>query len=149
MENEILKNTFFLVSRRMEARLYEEGYIIGRYRVRKLMKILVLKVWTKKKNRITTNSKHRYPVAENILNRNFNPDTPNKALGTDITYIWIQEGWLYLAIVIDLYSRRIVGWSIEKQMTTSLVKRALMMAFNLCQPKKGLVISYITVVARL
>ena len=103
------------------------------------MKTLGLKVRTKKKYRITTNSKHQYPVAENILNRNFSPDTPNKAWGTDITYIWTQEGWLYLAIVIDLYSRRIVGWSIDKQMTTSLVKRALMMAFNLRQPEKGLV----------
>ena len=126
-------------SRRMVARLREEGHIIGRYRVRKLMKTLGLKVRTKKKYRITTNSKHQYPVAENILNRNFSPDTPNKAWGTDITYIWTQEGWLYLAIVIDLYSRRIVGWSIDKQMTTSLVKRALMMAFNLRQPEKGLV----------
>lgn len=104
--------------------------------VRKLMKTLGLKVRTKKKYRITTNSNHQYPVAENILNRDFNPDMPNKAWST---YIRTQEGWLYLAIVIDLYSRSIVGWSIDKQMTTSLVKRALMRAFNLRQPKKGLV----------
>ena len=74
-----------------------------------------------------------------MLDRQFNPDAPNKVWGTDITYVWTQQGWLYLAIVIDLYSRRVVGWCVDKRMTKSLVIRALMMAINLRNPPEGLI----------
>jgi len=128
-----------LGSRRLVKKLREEGFDIGRYRVQKLMKILGLKVKHKRRFKVTTNSKHPFPVAENILNRQFNPVAANRVWGTDITYVWTQEGWIYLAIVIDLYSRRVVGWCIDKRMTTSLVKRALIMAYNQRNPPKDLI----------
>ena len=92
--------------------LCKKGFTIGRERTRNLMKSLDLKVKHKRKFKITTDSKHKFSVAENILDRQFNPKGPNQAWGTDITYLWTQEGWIYLAIVIDLYSRRVVGWAI-------------------------------------
>lgn len=128
-----------LGSRTLRKKLQAEGFNISRYKTRKLMKVMDLKVKLKRKYKVTTNSKHKLPIADNVLNRQFNPEAPNQRWGTDITYIWTQEGWLYLAVVIDLYSRRIVGWCIDKLMTTSLVIRALMMAINLRQPPKGLI----------
>ncbi len=101
-----------LGSRMLMENLCKEGFTIGRERTRNLMKSLDLKVKHKRKFKITTDSKHKFSVAENILDRQFNPKGPNQAWGTDITYLWTQEGWIYLAIVIDLYSRRVVGWAI-------------------------------------
>lgn len=126
-------------SRRMAARLREQDFAVGRYRVRRLMKKLGLIVKLKQKFRITTNSNHKLPVAENILDRQFNPAAPNQAWAADITYIWTAEGWLYLAVVIDLYSRRVIGWAMDKRQTKSLVIRALMMAVNLRKPSAGLI----------
>lgn len=126
-------------SRTMMRRLREEGYEIGRYRVRRLMRDLGLRVKAKRRFKVTTDSNHRLPVAENVLDRQFNPERPNQAWGTDITYIWTQRGWLYLAVVIDLCSRRVVGWAMDRRMTTALVVRALMMAINLRRPPPGLV----------
>lgn len=128
-----------LGSRMMAKHLYEKGFKIGRDRARRLMKVLKLKVKQKRKYKVTTDSKHRLPVAENVLGRQFNPDGPNQVWGTDITYLWTQEGWIYLAVVIDLYSRRVVGWSIDRRMKKALVIRALMMAINLRQPPPGLI----------
>ena len=82
--------------------LREEGFGIGRERTRRLMKALNLTVKQKRKYKVTTDSKHHLPVAENVLQREFSPQAPNQAWGTDITYLWTQEGWVYLAIVIDL-----------------------------------------------
>jgi len=101
-----------LGSRTLAENLREEGFKIGRDRTRRLMKVLNLKVKQKRKYKVTTDSKHQLPVAENVLNRQFSPQAPNQAWGTDITYLWTQEGWIYLAVVIDLYSRRVVGWAI-------------------------------------
>ncbi|BBM01740.1 hypothetical protein GL2_18140 [Microbulbifer sp. GL-2] len=111
--------------------LRKEGFKIGRYRVRKLMKQLGLVVKCKKRFTLTTDSKHCLPAAENLLNRNFSPAAKNQVWATDITYIWTLQGWFYLAVVIDLYSRRIVGWHLDHQMETTLVSRALIMAVNL------------------
>lgn len=127
-----------LGSRQMMKQLRKEGFEIGRYRVRSLMKKLSLEVKRKKRFVLTTDSKHKQPVAENLLNREFNPEEKNQVWTTDITYIWTLQGWIYLAVVIDLYSRRVVGWSLDKQMTTALVTRALTMAINLRSPPKGL-----------
>lgn len=127
-----------LGSRRLMKLLRKEGFEIGRYRVRKLMKKLGLAVKHKKRFRLTTNSKHQLPVAENLLNRDFSPSAKNQVWTTDITYIWTLQGWLYLAVVIDLYSRRVVGWHLDRQMETALASRALMMAINLRTPPKGL-----------
>jgi transposase InsO family protein len=128
-----------LGSRTMMENLRAEGFEIGRERTRNLMKALNLKVKIKRKYKVTTDSKHHFPVAENILNRHFSPQAPNQVWGTDITYLWTREGWIYLAVVIDLYSRRVVGWAMDKRMRKSLVIRALMMAVNLRKPSPGLI----------
>ena len=128
-----------LGSRMMMKNLNQEGFEIGRDRTRRLMKRLNLKVRQKRKYKVTTDSKHNLPVAENVLNREFSPSAANQAWATDITFLWTQQGWIYLAVVIDLYSRRVVGWSIDRRMKKALVIRALMMAVNLRKPPPGLI----------
>jgi transposase InsO family protein len=128
-----------LGSRTMAKNLRQEGFEIGRDKTRRLMKQLQLKVRQKRRYKVTTDSKHNFPVAKNVLNREFSPSAPNRAWGTDITYLWTQQGWIYLAVVIDLYSRRVVGWSIDRRMKKALVIRALMMAVNLRKPPPGLI----------
>jgi putative transposase len=125
-------------SRRMTKQLRAEGFEIGRYRVRGLMKQLGLKVKQTKRYKVTTNSRHNYPVAPNILNREFDVKEPDWVWGVDITYIWTLEGWLYLAIVMDLFSRQIVGWAMDKRLKTQLAKDALAMAFFHRKPAPGL-----------
>lgn len=127
-----------LGSRTMMQHLREEGFEIGRDRTRRLMKALNLKVKQKRKYKVTTDSRHNLQVAENVLNRQFAPQGPNQAWATDITYLWTQEGWVYLAVVIDLYSRRVVGWAMDRRMQKALVIRALLMAINLRKPPAGL-----------
>ena len=92
----------------------------------------------KKKFKRTTDSNHNLPLAKNLLNRKFNVDQPNATWCADISYLWTNEGWLYLALVIDLYSRQAVGWAISKQMKVSLAKEALEMAYFRRRPGKGL-----------
>ena len=128
-----------LGSRTLARKLREEGFEIGRDRTRRLMKALNLRVKPKRKYKATTDSKHQLPVAENVLNRRFNPTGPNQVWGADITYLWTQEGWVYLAVVIDLYSRRVVGWAMDRRMKKALVIRALLMAINLRKPPPGLI----------
>jgi putative transposase len=128
-----------LGSRMMMNNLRQEGFEIGRDKTRRLMQALELKVNQKRKYKVTTDSKHKLPVAKNVLNQDFSPSAPNQSWGTDITYLWTQEGWIYLAVVIDLYSRRVVGWSIDRRMKKALVIRALMMAANLRKPSPGLI----------
>ena len=128
-----------LGSRTMAKNLRQEGFEIGRNKTRRLMKQLQLKVKQKRKYKVTTDSKHNFPVAKNVLNREFSPSAPNQVWGMDITYLWTQQGWIYLAVVIDLYSRRVVGWSIDRRMKKALVIRALMMAVNLRKPPAGLI----------
>jgi len=125
-------------NRRVRKELLKRGYQVGRYKVRSLMKKLGLKPKISKKYRVTTNSNHKYPVASNILNRQFNPSAPNQVWSTDITYIWTLEGWSYLAIVMDLHSRQIVGWNIGARMTKRLVLDALDMAWWRRKPAPGL-----------
>ena len=128
-----------LGSREMMKKLREEGIQIGRYKVGKLMNKLSLKVTQRIAYRVTTKRKHSDEVADNLLNQNFNPVGPNQVWAGDVTYLKTGEGWMYLAIVMDLFSRRIVGWHISKRMTTDLVCKAMIMAYNLRQPPKGLV----------
>lgn len=125
-------------SRRLSKALKFLGCQVGRYAVRSLMRKLGLRVLPTKRFKVTTNSRHNYPVAPNHLDRQFNVNTPDRVWGTDITYLWTQEGWLYLAVVVDLHSRKVVGWSIEKHMTTKLVSDALTMAVWRRRPAKGL-----------
>ena len=93
-----------------------------------------------KKFKVTTDSDHQLPVADNLLERDFSADSPNQKWVQDITYLWTSEGWLYLAVVIDLYSRAVVGWSMNKRMKASLVTDALTMAMFRRGMPKGLII---------
>ena len=103
------------------------------------MQVLGLKAIQKRKFKKTTDSNHNLPLKENLLNRNFDVATPNKVWVSDITYIPTAEGWLYLAIVIDLYSRKAVGWSINKRMTKQLVIDAFNMSIKNRKTEKGLI----------
>lgn len=126
-------------SRRIQCALLAENIVIGRYKVRRIMRQQGLKTtWTRAFKR-TTNSKHTMKVAENVLDQNFNPDAQNKAWVADITYIQTASGWLYLAAVMDLYSRKIVGYSLSSHMTADLVCTALQIALTTRQPTEGLI----------
>ena len=128
-----------LGSRELSKKLREEGFQIGRYRTRTIMRKLNLKVTQRVAYKVTTKRKHSDNVADNLLNQNFNPVSVNEVWAGDITYLRTNEGWMYLAIVMDLFSRRIVGWHIDKRMTSDLIGKALTEAFNLRQPSPGLV----------
>lgn len=93
----------------------------------------------KRKFKATTNSKHNHPVAPNLLNQDFTVEKPNQVWVTDITYIATKEGWLYLAIILDLFDRKIVGWSMDSTMTQQLVINALNNAVRRRKPAKGLI----------
>ena len=103
------------------------------------MRKLGLKVRQRVAYKVTTKRKHSDRVADNLLNQNFNPLSEDEVWAGDITYLRTHQGWIYFAIVIDLYFRRIVGWPIDKRTTSDLIGRALMMAINLRQPRAGLV----------
>lgn len=126
--------------RRMKKALNALGYPVGRNKAKKLMNEAGVFVRYRKKYKVTTNSKHQYPVFKNILNRQFHAMHPDQAYVSDITYIWTQEGWLYLAVVIDLYSRKVVGWSMSSRMKASLACDALKMALWQRRPKPGLIV---------
>lgn len=125
--------------RELRKRLSKEGFDISNYGTQQLMHKLGLLVTQRIAYKVTTKRKHSDVVADNLLNQNFNPTAPNQVWAGDVTYLKTGEGWMYLAIVMDLYSRRIVGWHIDKRMTTELVSKALIKAYNLRQPPKGLV----------
>jgi len=115
-------------AQRITDELHEKGEKCGKNRVAKRLKKLGLKAKAKRKFKMTTDSKHHLPVAENILNRDFSTTGPNQKWCGDISYVWTDEGWIYLAVVIDLYSRAVIGWSIQPTMSRGLVCDALMMA---------------------
>lgn len=127
-------------SPRMVKELRARGLPAGKDRVERLMQENGIYGKHKRKYKVTTNSKHRLSVAPNLLNRNFNPDQPNQAWVSDITYLWTDEGWLYLAIVMDLFNREIVGFSIKPRMTTDLISDALTMAWFRRRPQAGLMV---------
>jgi putative transposase len=127
-------------SRRLVTALRERGHALGRQRVRSLMRAHGLKPCWKRKFIHTTDSKHDLPCAPNVLNRQFNPAAPNQAWVADITYIRTCSGWLYLAAVLDLYSRKVVGWALAPHMRTELVCGALQMAISQRQPTAGLIV---------
>lgn len=112
---------------------------VWKERVRRLMKEYGIQARGKRKFIATTDSKHSLPIAPNLLNRNFRPDAPNRVWTSDITYIQTAAGWLYLAAVLDLYSRQIVGWSMQPHMQSSLVTDALKMAWFRRRPEPGLI----------
>lgn len=126
-------------SRRMSGQLRDDGYDVGRYRARSLMKKAGVSVKCRKKFKRTTDSNHKLPVAPNLLDRQFEVERPNMIWCADITYLWTLQGWLYLAVVIDLYSRKIVGWAMSNRLKAPLVKEALTMAYWCRKPDKGLI----------
>ena len=127
-------------TRRIQDKLLElYGLIISRKRIASIMKDLNLKVKMKRRFKNTTDSNHNLPIAANILNRDFYASNPDEKYVGDITYIQTGEGWLYLATVIDLYSRKIVGWSMDDTMKVSLVNDALSMAILHRNPSQGLI----------
>ena len=127
-------------TRRMKRALNALGYPVCRCKARKLMREAGVAVRYRKKYKATTNSNHKQPVFENVLDRQVSASGPDQAYVSDITYLWTQEGWLYLAVVIDLFSRRVVGWSMSYRMKTRLVTDALHMAIWRRRPKPGLIV---------
>ncbi|MCP4147400.1 MAG: IS3 family transposase [bacterium] len=126
-------------SRRMSGQLRDDGYDVGRYRARNLMKKAGVSVKRRKKFKRTTDSNHKLPIAPNLLNRQFEAERPDTVWCADITYLWTLQGWIYLAVVLDLYSRKIVGWALSNRLTAPLVKEALSMAYWRRKPEKGLI----------
>ena len=128
-------------SPRMHAELVARGFVCNRKRVERLMRQHGICATHSKRRRrvVTTQSNHGLPVAANVLDRQFTATQPNRKWVTDITYISTGEGWLYLAAVLDLFSRKVVGWAMDTQMATELPLRALDMALRSRQPQPGLV----------
>lgn len=121
-------------SPRMHQELVSRGYRISENTVARLMRVHGLRAVSSRKFRVTTDSRHSLPVAENVLNREFSQEAPDRVWLADITYVWTQEGWLYLACVLDACSRKIVGWSMQERMTQDLVLDALRMALGRRRP---------------
>jgi putative transposase len=126
-------------SPRMHAELKESGLAVGLHRVARLMRENGLKARQKTRFKKTTDSDHGGPVAPNILAQDFSAESPDQKWAVDISYVWTAEGWLYLAIVLDLFSRRIVGWSLSDRMKRGLAMEALQRAIDLRKPPPGLI----------
>ncbi len=126
-------------SPRVHAELVAGGVQVGRHKVARLMRLARLRGCPKRRFRVTTQADPSHPKAENLLRRDFSADAANQRWAADITYIPTQEGWLYLAVVMDLYSRRIVGWSMSRWISRRLVLSALRMAIEGRQPEGKLI----------
>jgi putative transposase len=126
-------------SPRMVREIRGRGFPAGKERVERLMRENGIRGRHKRRYKATTDSNHSLPVAPNLLDRNFQPSAPNQAWTADLTYVWTQEGWLYLAVVLDLFNREVVGWSIKPRMTADIVTDALTMAWFRKRPAPGLI----------
>ena len=124
---------------RIQRALAKKGTRISRKRVARLMRELGIRAKSARKYKATTDSNHRLPVAPNLLERRFETEAPNRVWVSDITYLWTRQGWMYLAVIIDLFSRRIVGWGLQERMSASLVCESLDAAVRLRKPPPGLV----------
>ena len=123
---------------RIHNELAKEGARVSRKRVARLMRESGLRAKTARKYKATTDSNHALPVAPNLLERRFDVSAPNTVWVSDITYLWTRQGWLYLAVIVDLYSRKVVGWSLRQRMTADLVCEALDAAVSARRPPPGL-----------
>lgn len=148
MEDERLQTLIFAThkeyrqvygSPRITEELKEPGEKVGRRRVARLMRENRISGLQKRRWRRTTDSRHKLPVADNLLDRNFSADSPNQVWVGDITYVWTTEGWAYVAVIIDLYSRKVVGWALRKSLSRELAIAALNKALMLRQPPARLV----------
>jgi transposase InsO family protein len=126
-------------SPRMVRELRARGFSASKARVERLMRDHGIRGRHKRRYKATTDSKHGLPVAENLLARDFAPSGPNQVWSADITDLWTGEGWLYLAIVLDLFNREVVGWSLKPRMTADLVTDALTMGWFRRKPPPGLI----------
>jgi len=124
---------------RIHAELNKKEKICGRNTVYNIMKCNNLRAKTKKKYRATTDSCHSNQVYENILDRNFNVNEPDKVWVSDITFVYTREGWLYLCVILDLYSRKVIGYSTGDRISTQLLLKAFMMALQTRNPKKNII----------
>ena len=126
-------------SPRMTRELQDQGLAVGRRRTARLMRDNGLRVRQKRRFKGTTDSAQAWPVAPNLLDQDFSATAPNQKWSADISYIWTKEGWLYLAIVMDLFSRRIIGWSVGDRLHRNLAMAALRRAFAIRRPDPGLI----------
>ena len=120
--------------------LRERGIHCGRHRVARLMRLHGIRAKTVRRYKVTTRSRSGQAIASDLVHRNFRADTPNRVWTTDITYIWTHEGWTYLAVVLDLFSRMIVGWELSSRLTASLVTSAMNRAISWRKPDEGLIL---------
>jgi len=126
-------------SPRMVHELRDNGLAIGRRRVARLMRENGMKARQKRRFKRTTDSLHAFPVAPNLLDQDFSASGPNQKWGADISYVWTREGWLYLAVVIDLFARRVVGWATSDRLHKELAVSALRRALAVRRPSAGLI----------
>ena len=126
-------------SPRMTRELQDNGFAVGRRRTARLMRENDIKARQKRRFKRTTDSEHSWPVAPNIIDQDFAADRPNQKWGVDISYVWTREGWIYLAVVIDLFSRRVVGWSVGDRLHRRLAIAALQTALTMRRPPEGLI----------
>jgi putative transposase len=126
-------------SRRITAALRDEGQQCSKNRIARLMRKASIVSRMRRKFRVTTHSKHSFPKVENLVRQNFSTDKPNRLWVSDITYIWTKEGWLNLAVIIDVFSRRVVGWATSNQLHHSLVLRAFQQAVRKRDVQPGLI----------
>jgi putative transposase len=124
-------------SPRMIRELRLRGFTAGKERVERLMRENGIRARHKRRHKVTTDSRHGLPVAANLLDRNFMSPAPDKVWASDITYLWTDEGWLYLAVVLDLFNREVIGWSLKPRMTAAIVTDALTMAWFRRRPAPG------------
>jgi putative transposase len=124
---------------KITAELNEQGYPCGRHKVARLMRLAGLRGCPKTTFKVTTQRDPKHPVADNLLEQDFTAEGPNERWASDITYIKTRQGWLYLAVVLDLYSRRVVGWSMSRWISRHLVLDALTMAVQQRLPDDGLI----------
>src|ERR1700693_2471106 len=126
-------------SPRVQMELRDRGQRTGRKRIARLMRAQGLRARPRRRYRTTTDSRHGLPVCPNLLARRFAVAQPNTAWVTDMTYLWTAQGWLYLAVIIDLFSRRVVGWSMSERIDRKLALDALRMALAQRRPHRGLI----------
>jgi transposase InsO family protein len=120
--------------------LRQRGFICNRKRIARLMRLNGIRAKTVRRFKVTTRSRATHTVIPDLVQRRFTASSPNRVWTTDITYIWTREGWTYLAVVLDLFSRMIVGWETSSRLTASLVTSALQRAISYRQPSEGLIL---------
>ncbi len=139
-----IKRVFFENKRRygsprVHKQLRIDGISCGRHRVARLMREETLVARRRRKYRTVLSEQHNRAKVENILNRKFDVNEPNKVWATDVSYFWTQKGWIHLAVVMDLYSRRIIGWSMKNKVDQYLTRDALVMALSQRERQEGLI----------